>query len=92
MKLVNKQEYEDHITRTYWSFWMWSLLTFLALFNVVMSVVPSMLAISVLLINIYVLATKYQEHKALRAEYDRRYPPTFNKSTYELEETEQEDR
>ena len=69
---------------------MWSVLTLLAGINMI--VVPSMLEISVLLINIYVLATKYQEHKALRAEYDRRYPPTFNKSTHELEETEQEDR
>jgi len=90
MKLVNKQEYIDHITRTYWSFWLWSFLTFLAFANMV--VVPSMFAASIILINIYVLATKYQEHKVLRAEYDRRYPPTFNKSTHELEETEQEER
>ena len=90
MKLVNKQEYEDHITRTYWSFWMWSFLTLLAGINMV--VVPSMFAASIILVNIYVMATKYQEHKALRAEYDRRYPPTFNKSTHELEETEQKER
>jgi len=69
---------------------MWSFLTTLALLN--MAFVPSMFAASVILINIYVMATKYQEHKALRAEYDRRYPPTFNKSTHELEETEQEER
>jgi len=90
MRLVNKQEYEDHITRTYYSFWMWSFLTLLANINMIM--VPSMFAAMVILINVYVVASKYQEHKALRAEYDRRYPPTFNKSTYELEETEQEDR
>ena len=90
MKLVNKQEYEDHITRTYWSFWMWSFLTLLANINMIM--VPSMFAAMVILINVYVMASKYQEHKALRAEYDTRYPPTFNKSTHELAETEQEDR
>jgi len=90
MRLVNKQEYEDHITRTYYSFWMWSFLTLLANINMIM--VPSMFAAMVILINVYVVASKYQEHKALRAEYDRRYPPTFNKSTHELEETEQEDR
>ena len=90
MKLVNKQEYEDHITRTYYSFWMWSVLTLFAFINMI--VVPSMFAASIILVNIYVVLTKYQDHKALRAEYDRRYPPTFNKSTYKLEETEQEDR
>jgi len=90
MKLVNKQEYIDHITRTYYSFWLWSLLTLLAVANVIF--VPSMFAVSIVLVNIYVMATKYQEHKELRAEYDRRYPPTFNKSTNEPEETEQEER
>ena len=90
MKLVNKQEYEDHITRTYYSFWMWSFLALLAFIN--MAVVPSMFAASVILLNIFVMANKYQEHKELRAEYDRRYPPTFNKSTHELEETEQKER
>ena len=69
---------------------MWSLLTLLAGINMVF--VPSMFAASIILVNIYVMATKYQEHKALRAEYDRRYPPTFNKSTHEPEETEQEER
>ena len=69
---------------------MWSFLTLLAGINMI--VMPSMFAAMVILINVYVMATKYQEHKGLRAEYDRRYPPTFNKSTHELEETEQEER
>ena len=69
---------------------MWSFLTLLAGINMI--VMPSMFAAMVILINVYVMATKYQEHKAMRAEYDRRYPPTFNKSTHEPEETEQEER
>ena len=90
MKLVNKQEYQDHITRTYWTFWLWCLLVIGSVVNAI--VVPSIFAVTVIMVNIYVLGTTYYQHKELRAEYDRRYPPTFNKSTHELEETEQEER
>ena len=69
---------------------MWSLLTLVATVNMVF--VPSAFAASIILINVSIMASKYQEHKSLRAEYDIRYPPTFNKSTHEPEETEQEER
>jgi hypothetical protein len=90
MKPVNKQDYVIHITRTYWTFWLWCLLVAGSAVNAF--VVPSIFTMSIIIVNIYVLGTTYYQHKELKAEYDRRYPPTFNKSTYKPEETEQKKR
>ena len=50
---------------------MWCFLVLLATINLVIT--PSLFAIGVILINLYVVCIRYQEHKELRAEYDRRY-------------------
>lgn len=89
MKLVNKTELFDLITRTYYSFWLWCFLTILAVINSL--VFPSIFNLSVVSINVFVALNKYQEHKKLRAEYVRRYPWPINQPTEQFEETEQED-
>lgn len=86
MKPVSKSDISDHITRTYWSFWSWLLLSVLAVINMI--VVPSMFALCVILINLYVMITRYQEHKELRAEYDRRYSWSTDIPVDESKETE----
>ena len=86
MKPLSKQELTDHITRTYWSFWLWGLLTVLGIVNLI--TVTSLFSVGVLLINITLMVQKYHEHKCARAEYDRRYAWPVDSSTDQSEEAE----
>ena len=86
MKTMSKQDLTDHITRTYWSFWLWGFLTTVAFLNLV--IVTSLFSIGVLLLNITLMVQKYHEHKTLRAEYDRRYAWPVDSSTDQSKEAE----
>ena len=86
MMPASKAELSDQITRTYWSFWLWLSLTFLAVVN--MTMVPSIFAGIVIIINLYVLITRYQEHKKFRAEYERKYSWPTHSSVDQSKETE----
>jgi hypothetical protein len=86
MTFMSKQDLTDHITRTYWSFWLWGFLTTVSFLNLVM--VTSLLSIGVLLLNITLMVQKYHEHKTLRAEYDRRYAWPVDSSTDQSKEAE----
>jgi len=86
MKPESKSDILHHISRTYWSFWCWLILSVLAVINMIL--VPSMFAICVILLDLYVMITRYQEHKELRAEYDRRYSWAINSSVDQSKETE----
>ena len=86
MTFMSKQDLTDHITRTYWSFWLWGSLTTLGIVNVI--TVTSLFSVGVLLINITLMVQKYHEHKTLRAEYDRRYAWPVDSSTDQSKEAE----
>ena len=86
MKPVSKSDLASQITRTYWSFWCWLFLTVVAVINMI--VTPSLFAVSVILINLYVMITRYQEHKLLRADYDRKYSWTTRSTVDKSKETE----
>lgn len=86
MKPLSKQELTDHITRTYWSFWLWAFLATVGIVNVIM--VTSLFSVGVLLLNITLMVQRYHDHKTLRAEYDRRYAWPVDSSTDQSEEAE----
>ena len=86
MKPLTKQELTDQITRTYWSFWLWGFLTTVGIVNLIM--VTSLFTVGVLLLNITLMVQRYNDHKALRAEYDRRYAWPVNSSTDQSKEAE----
>jgi hypothetical protein len=86
MTPFTKQELTDHITRTYWSFWLWAFLTTVGIVNVIM--VTSLFSVGVLLLNITLMVQRYHDHKTLRAEYDRRYAWPVDSSTDQSEEAE----
>ena len=86
MTFMSKQDLTDHITRTYWSFWLWGFLTTVSFLNLVM--VTSLFSIGVLLLNITLMVQKYHEHKTLRAEYDRRYAWKADSSADQSKEAE----
>ena len=86
MTPFTKQELTDHITRTYWSFWLWAFLTTVGIVNVIM--VTSLFSVGVLLLKITLMVQRYEDHKTLRAEYDRRYAWPVDRSTDQSEEAE----
>ena len=86
MKTTSKQNLIDHITRTYWSFWLWGFLTTVGILNLI--TVTTLFSVGVLLLNITLMVQKYHEHKTLRAEYDRRYAWPVDKSTDQSKEAE----
>ncbi len=83
---VNKSELVSQITRTYWSFWLWLLLLVVSLINTI--VISSLYSVIVVFINMYVLVTRYQEHKKLRAEYERRYAWSADSAVDKFKEPE----
>jgi nitrate/TMAO reductase-like tetraheme cytochrome c subunit len=86
MKTTSKQNLIDHITRTYWSFWLWGFLTTVGIVNLI--AVTTLFSVGVLLLNITLMVQKYHEHKALRAEYDRRYAWKADSSADQSKEAE----
>ena len=86
MKPLTKQELTDQITRTYWGFWAWLVLTIVSTINLI--AVTTLLGLGVLLLNITLMILRYQEHKTLRAEYDRRYAWKADSSADQSKEAE----
>ena len=86
MTSMSKQGLTDHITRTYWSFWLWGFLATVGILNLI--AVTTLFSVGVLLLNITLMVQKYHEHKTLRAEYDRRYAWPVDSSTDQSKEAE----